>query len=146
MRLCGFGWTIVGLVPLVFDIQGDIYTRNNIDFSTLSHLESLGLVQFNIAGFHQQRLPKSITVVYYGRPVNLTLPLDANNSLQLGKVLFTRAGHQLAPVCGSTQVEGFFDFVYERWAGESLVPKRETEQVATGETGDENRETSDGKS
>jgi hypothetical protein len=147
MRLCGFVWMIADLVPLVFDIQGDIYARNNINFGTLSHLESLGLIQFNsIAGLQRMRLPKTIAVFYNGRPVNLTFPSDANNSLQLGHVLFTRAGQQLAPVCGCTEVEGFFDFVYERWASESLVPKRETEQVATGETGDGNHETSDGKS
>src|ERR1700730_10755925 len=41
MRLCGFVWMIGDLVPLplVFD-RGDIYVRNNINFSTLSHLES----------------------------------------------------------------------------------------------------------
>jgi hypothetical protein len=129
MRLCGFGWMIgEDVVPLVFDAQGAIYVRNNINFRALSHLESLGLIQLNpIAGF-QLGLPKTISVFYYGRPVNLTFPVDADNPLQIGQVIFTRAGQQLAPVCGSTQVEGFFDFVYERWASQSLVPKREIKQ------------------
>jgi hypothetical protein len=50
--------------------------------------------------------------------------------LKLGKVLLTRAGQQLAPVCGSTPIDEFFDFIYDRWAEHSLVPKRETEQLA----------------
>src|ERR1700730_13877786 len=84
MRLCGFVWMIGDLVPLplVFD-RGDIYVRNNISFSTLSHLESLGLIQFDsVAGFQQLGLPKTIPVFYYGRPVNLMFPVDADNSLQ----------------------------------------------------------------
>jgi hypothetical protein len=90
------------------------------------------------------QLPKTITAFYYGRSANLTFPADVNNSLQVGCVFLTRAGLQLASVCGSTQIEGFFDFVYERWAGQSLVPKRETEQVAPGNAptrSDENHET-----
>lgn len=145
-HLCGFNWRIADLVPLVFDIQGDVYTRNGIDFVTLSHLESLGLIRFDSLGFQQSELPKVLTVFYYGRPATLAFPADANNSLEVGHVFLTRAGSELALVCGSTQVEGFFDAVYERWALQSLVPKREAEQVATGKTGDENHETSDGKS
>lgn len=145
MRLCGFNWMIGDLFPLVFDVQGDIYTRNGINFATLSHLESLGLIQLDsLAGFQSTGLPKMIALHYYGRPANLTFPADVDNSLGLGHALLTRAGLQLAPVCGSTPVEGFFEFVYERWASESLVPKRETEQVAPGDAptrSDENHET-----
>jgi len=134
MRLCGFGWMIGSVVPLVFDVQGEIYNSNGINFNTLSHLESLGLIQFNTIGvFKRLKLPKTIAVFYYGRPLNLTFSADIDNSLQLGQVLVTRAGQQLAAVCGSTPVEGFFDFVHDKWAGESLVPKRETEQVAPGD-------------
>ena len=131
MRLCGFGWMIGDVVPLVFDVQGEIYNRNSINFNTLAHLESLSLIQFNnIGGFQRLKLPKTITVFYYGKPTNLMFPADIDNTLQVGRVLLTRAGQQLAPVCGSTPVDGFFDFVYDRWAGQSLVPKQETEQVA----------------
>lgn len=130
MRLCGFGWIIGNVVPLVFDVQGEIYNRNGLSFNSLAHLESLGLIQFNnIAGFQRLKLPKTVMVFYYGRPTDLTFPADIDNTLEIGQVLLTRAGHQLAQVCGSTQVEGFFDFVYDRWASQSLVPKRETEPI-----------------
>ena len=133
-RLCGFGWVIGDVVPLVFDVQADIYNQHGINFGSLAHLESLGLVQFNnLGGFRRLKLPKAITVAYYGRLTNLTFTADIDNELQLGNVLFTRAGQQLARVCGSTLVDGFYDFVYDKWAGQSLVPKRETEQVAPGD-------------
>lgn len=134
MRLCGYGWQIGDVVPLIFDVQADIYSRNGIYFNTLSHLETLGLVQFdNLAGFRRLKLPKTVTVLYYGRPVTLSLPADKDNELELGHVLLSRAGQQLAPVCGSTPVEGFFEFVYDKWIAQSIVPKRDTDQVATGE-------------
>lgn len=122
-RLCGFGWIIGDVVPLVFDVRGEIYNRYDINFGSLAHLDSLGLVQFNNLGFRRLNLPKSITVYYYRKPVNLTLPADTDNELSLGVVLLTRAGQQLAPVCGSTPVDEFFNFVYDKWAGQSLVPK-----------------------
>jgi len=129
MKLCGFAWEIGNLVPLVFDVQSETYNQHEINFGSLAHLESLGLIQFNnIAGFQRVKLPRTVTVFYYGKAVELTFPNEAGNALELGQALLTRAGQELATVCGSTPVEGFFDYVYDRWAGESLVPKKETEQ------------------
>ena len=131
IRLCSFGWMIGDIVPLVYDTRGDVYNRHGIDFATLGLLESLGFVQFNdTTEFARLQLPKKVTVLYYDKPVELTFPQDAENELNLGKVLLTRAGQELAPVCGSQPVDGFFDFVYDRWANQSLVSKRETEQSA----------------
>jgi hypothetical protein len=131
MNLCGFAWQIQNIVPLVFSTQSDIYNQHGITVNSLIHLESLGLIQFDdTAGFRRVNLPKRVVVFYYGSSVELILPKDADNELQLGKVLLTRAGHELALVCGSTPVEGFFDFVYERWERQSLVPKRKAEEKA----------------
>jgi hypothetical protein len=131
VRLCSFDWLIGTLSPLVFEVNDAIYNRFNIDFSSLSHLESLGLVQFNnLTGFLRVQLPKSFAVSYYGRSVELTLPQDSSNQLDVGKVLLTKAGQELAPICGSKPVEGFFDFVYDRWVAGSLVPPRSS--AATG--------------
>ncbi len=130
VQLCGFGWMIGNVVPLVFDVQAGIYNDQGINFNTLSHLESLGLLQFNhLSGFKRLRLPKSSTVHYYGQPVTLSFPKEADNDLALGNVLLTRAGQQLAHVCESKPVEGFFDYVKNRWVAESLLPKPETEPI-----------------
>lgn len=129
MRLCGFVWQIMHSFPLVFDVQDEIYNRHGVNFGTLGHLESLGLIQFNnVAQFQRLRLPKNLTVFYYGKPAELTFPKDADNQLAVGNAILTRAGHELSQVCGSTPVDGFFEYVYDRWAGQSLVPKREAEQ------------------
>jgi len=128
-RLCGFGWMIGNVVPLIFDVKADIYNQQGINFSTISHLESLGLVQFNsLSGFSRLGLPKQFNVFYYGRSVELSFPKDVDNELNLGNVLLTRAGQELAPICGSSVVNGFFEHVYDKWSDLLYVPKRTTEQ------------------
>jgi hypothetical protein len=120
--LCGFAWKFGNLTPLVFDIQGEIYTRNGLNFNAFLHLESLGLIQLEgIGNFVRTKLPKKITLFYYGIAVELTLPNEENNQLITGNVSFTRAGIELATVCGSKPVDGFFDFVCERWKHQSLI-------------------------
>jgi len=129
-RLCGFNWEIGIVCPLVFDIQADIYNGQGINFDSLSHLESLGLVQFNqISGFSRLEIPKVATAFYYGQPVTLTFPKDSDNELEIGKVLLTRAGQQLAPVCAPVRVDGYFQYVKEKWVTKSLIPKPEAEPV-----------------
>ena len=126
-KLCGFGWQIGNIVPLVFDVQAEIYNRYGIDFNALSHLESIGLVQFhNLAGFKRLKLPKSIVSHYYGRPLHLNLPKDTDNELNIGKVLLTRIGQELAPICGSKPVDGFWEYVKDQW--KKYLPKPVTEK------------------
>lgn len=132
-KLCGFGWAIGNVCPLVLDFDAHIYAERGINFSTLSHLESLGLLQFGtITGFVRRGIPKVATVHYYGQPVTLTFPKDQDNQLELGKVLLTRAGQQLAPVCAPTPVEGFFEFVQEWWRKKSLLPDSGANQETPG--------------
>jgi hypothetical protein len=128
-RLCGYGWAIHNSVfPLIFDTNSEVYARTGIHLWQLTHLESLGLIQLDsFGGFSYSRMPKRTTVFYYGRPVELTFAQDGENQLEIGKVLLTRAGHELVRVCDSAPVDGFFDYVYDRWAAQTLVPKRETE-------------------
>jgi hypothetical protein len=126
--LCGFNWTIgEELIPPVFDFHNEIYTRNSVNFMTLSHLDCLGLIHLNAVSFFRVvGLPKTVTAIYHGRQLDLTFPADVNNLLPVGSVALTRAGKQLASVCGSTEIDGFFDFVYQTWESSSLLPKRET--------------------
>jgi hypothetical protein len=115
-RLCSYGWMVGNIVPLVFDVQDEIYNSNGINFNSLSHLETLGLIQFNnIAGFSRLKLPKRFAVMYYGRPLQLEMEHESDNKLNLGNVLLTQAGQELAPVCGSKPVDGFFEYVQEKW-------------------------------
>lgn len=124
-RLCGFCWVIQNISPLILDCQEATYNRHGINFNSLTQLQNLGLIRFDaVARFNRLRLPKHLHVSYYGRSFILTFPKDADNTLDLGQALLTQAGNELFPVCGAKSVSGFFDFVYNRWAAQSLVPNR----------------------
>ncbi|MCH7498224.1 MAG: DUF2806 domain-containing protein [Candidatus Marinimicrobia bacterium] len=127
-KICGFALQIGNLVPLIFDEQDHIYNSTGINFSSLSHLESIGLIQFNnLQGFARLKLPKRIDVYYYGQPIHLELPKeDGENELELGRVLLTKIGHELAPICGSAPVGGFMDYVRTRW--KDNIPDESNEQ------------------
>ena len=125
-QLCGFVWMIGKLELLVFDETAEIYNEHGIDFDSLSHLESIGLVQFGeSANFMIEGLPKRLTVVYYDRLLVLKMPKDADNMLTVGKVLLTRIGKELAPISGSQPVDGFVEYVKARW--KRYLPKPETQ-------------------
>ena len=115
-KLCGFCWNIGYIVPLVFDEQMEIYNRHELYFETLGHLENIGLIQFERStGFTRVKLPKRIVVRYYAKLLSLEMPEDTNNRLYMGKVQLTQSGEELAPICGSKPVEGFYEYIKERW-------------------------------
>lgn len=125
INLCGFGWMIGDVVPLVFDVQAEVYNKRGINFTSLSHLDSIGLVQFNsITGIVRRKLPKKFVLLYYGKSLALEMPKDTGNELDIGMVRLTRIGQELAPICGSKPVEGFRDYVMDRW--KQYLPKEET--------------------
>jgi hypothetical protein len=114
--LCSFGWMIGKFTPLVFDPQEPIYASQGLNFGTVTHLDSIGLVQFNsLAGFKRIGLPKSFAVTYCGDPLILSMPKDKDNELDIGKVLLTKVGEELATVCRAPGVDGFLDYVKEKW-------------------------------
>lgn len=123
-KLCGFGWDIGGVVPLIFDVQGEIYKKHGINFDTLSHLENIGLIQLAATtGFAIGGLSKKDTVHYYGQRLHLEMYRDNDNQLMVGKVLLTKIGKELAPICGSKPIVGFYEYVKEQWR--QYLPKSE---------------------
>ena len=115
-NLCRFAWFIGDIVPLVFDYKDEFYTDFGVTFDMLKHLESIGFIQFgSLAAFVRQKLPKDFTIAYYGRSLQLTMPNSSDNTLVIGHVLLTKVGQELAPICGSQPVEGFWEYVLDKW-------------------------------
>jgi len=128
--LCSFGWFVGNFTPLVFDVKASIYNDKGLNFSTLTHLDSIGLVQFNnISGFIRTGLSKTFMVVYCGQPLTLTMQNEKDNSLSIGRVLLTKVGLELSSVCQAPGVEGFIDYVKEKWSNH-LPADKGTEPVA----------------
>ena len=121
--LCKFGWSFGGFTPLIFDVQAPIYNDLGINFLTLSHLDSLGLIQFNsLSGFSRQKLPEELMLVYCGRSLVLEMK-NGKNQLPIGKVMLSQAGLELAQVVRVPEVDGFYDYVKDKW--KAYIPSEE---------------------
>jgi hypothetical protein len=116
-NLMGFGWFVEDeFNPIVIDLDATIYEERNINFNSLSHLDDIGLVKFSSAvGFSICRLRQTITISYFGTPINVEFEKATDNELQIGSVLLTKAGQELAPISGSSEVKEFIDYSLATW-------------------------------
>jgi len=128
-RLCIFCWKIGDACPLIYDIQDEIYNRHGIDFDTLRHLESIGLVEFGyLTSFRRLALPKTLTVFYHGKPTVLRFQKDSDNEIDIGNVLFTKIGQELFPICGSQPDSEFEQYIRDKWKQLAYIKEEKTEQ------------------
>ncbi len=125
--LCSFGWQFGGVYgPLIFDFGDQIYKQHGIGLFSLGELDAIGLIQIGMTtGFQLRGLPKRVTASYQDRIVQLELPKDTDNILKTGKVLLTPSGLQLSRIVEPDRIDGFFEYVYDSWTKDSLVPPRE---------------------
>jgi Protein of unknown function (DUF2806) len=118
-RLARFFWIIGDVQPLVLDLDAPIYKEAEINFALLSHLDDIGLVSFShLTGYVRRGFPERATVTYFGTDVSLGF--SQNGDLQVGKVMLTMTGQQLAPLCVAEPVAGLIDYVVAKW-GENGV-------------------------
>jgi len=116
IRLLTFGWFIGFTVPLIYRLEDPIYAKHGIYFSNLCHLESIGLIQFNqTSGYLRQGLPQKYIASYYSRPFELQFKAEAGNKMNIGKVMLSKTGEQLARICGSQPDQEFYEYVISKW-------------------------------
>ena len=121
-KLCSHCWIFGSVTALVFDHHEPFYEERGITFNSLQHLESIGLIQFGaISGFKRIKLPKQFVIFYYGRGLELQCRQEADNAVDIGQVMLTQSGAELAPITGSAPDPEVYDFVKQRFAGRGLV-------------------------
>jgi hypothetical protein len=115
-NLCGFVFNMGDIVPVIFDVTAPIYANAGIDFPSLNHLDTIGLIKFDsLAGFSVGASKRRFVFAYYGTPVSLEVSPEQGSMFSVGKVLLTQVGRQLVSVCESEPVAGFLDFAIEEW-------------------------------
>lgn len=125
--LCRFGWIVGSFTPVIFELEDKIYKDLGLNFTVLTHLDAIGLIRFNeLSGFIRIGLPKRFTVSYCGQFLILEMDNEQDNQLQIGKILLTKVGEELATVVRVPGVEGFYDYVKSKWA--SHLPKEGASQ------------------
>jgi len=121
-ELCSFAWVIEIITPLIYDLESSIYIDNGITFDNLKHLDDIGLLSLNIfSDYGRLKLPNILKVFYFGNPIIIEFPEEDENQLIIGKVLLSKIGQELAPICGSKPVPVFLDYVIELWNIEGLI-------------------------
>ena len=127
----GKGVTFKDLDSSVLPAQSfaDIYSRNNINFDNLMHLDSIGMIRFNgTVPVIKFDIPEKLTASYYDKPLILKFPAndDSEIGLYLGKARLTNIGKQFASICKSKPVEGFYEYVKDKW--KQYLPESERER------------------
>lgn len=86
--LCSFGWFFGNVVPIVYEVEDEIYTKHGINLNALKHLDEIGLLSFeSLSGYSKIHLPKKIRFTYYGKPIDIEFENEKDNRLEIGHVL-----------------------------------------------------------
>ena len=93
-----------------------IYDKNGIDYETLKHLDSLGLVQYSVT---EIKLVNALTgmkkVSYHGSILVLEAPDNRAYDVNLGHVMLTATGSELCRLFENEPVNGIFEHVKGKW-------------------------------
>jgi hypothetical protein len=118
-KLCGF---IVKFSndeqPLIFDLGNKIYKDVGIDFTTLSHLDSIGLISFNAIGLAKEYDlddNKDFPIWYFDEHFHAKLK-SGKTQISSGKVFFTQIGQELSKLCESKKMEDFFEYLFKQFS------------------------------
>ena len=119
--LCQFLWIQGDPLPLIFDVENEVYTKRGITLSTLKHLETAGLIVFDTNGFVKKGYGKHTRLFYCGKPTKVGFAHDENNYLDLGHVLLTERGKELASTYKASRNQQFYEYVINRWFQQGLL-------------------------
>jgi hypothetical protein len=115
-KLCSFVANIGTLVPLIYDTQAPIYNNHGVNFDSIIHLENVGLIHHeNLAGYGQTGLRRSGQVLYFDKRLYIGFPGDSEPEFDLGHILFSQVGEQLSQIVSASPIDGFEDYLKEKW-------------------------------
>ena len=119
--LCQFLWIQGDPLPLIFDLENEVYTQQGITLTTLKHFETIGLITFDVRGFIKKGFGKHARLFYCGKPIKIGFQHDENNYLDLGYVLLTDLGKKLVLTYKTSRNQQFYEYVINRWFQQGLV-------------------------
>lgn len=121
-EFCQYCCFMGDVVPVILDVKDEIFNKNGINFSSLKHLDSIGLISFeSVSGYKHMGFGKHAQVFYFGTPILIEFDKDKDNEIQFGKALLTQAGQELAPICGAQRNDEFYEYIISEWHKQGLV-------------------------
>jgi hypothetical protein len=120
--LCSYAFGAKHDTPVILNVEHPIYSECGIDSSMLRHLQSIGLVIYDeVNPFRIQPRDENSTfeTEYFGRPLMTAAP---GMPFDVGPVVLTAVGKELAPISGATEIPSFYEFVLESLGGSVCDP------------------------
>jgi Protein of unknown function (DUF2806) len=117
--LCRLVWRFESdMVVIVANPQADIYQNLGLNFSSLTHLQSLGILTFdNPAGFILSDLPPKFVGFYFDTRFAVELSHTSPSTLPIGKAMLTSVGRELTRISSALPLEGFPEYcIGNLWA------------------------------
>jgi uncharacterized repeat protein (TIGR03899 family) len=100
------------LQPLIYDYKDKYYADKHLIFGSLIHLANIGLIcMAELGSYERTEFPKKILLLYRDEKIQIEFPLENNNKLDVGSVIFTQAGQELSRVCVAEKAVGFLDYL-----------------------------------
>jgi Protein of unknown function (DUF2806) len=106
VKVCEFVWFVpgMGLTPVIHNIEAPHVTGARLTFGALSHLTTIGLIQFNgIAGFSFDEPLAEVAPAYHGKAHQLKSDGGQKRLLDVGHVIFTATGLELAKIANAPE-------------------------------------------
>lgn len=108
-------------------IVDDVYKRHGIDDAFLLRLEELGVIRVDhgiFRGGFSMDIEEGTGVNYYGRTGRLGPRDDGRLLLSTGHIEYTRSGREIARICKTEPVDGFWEYLVGRLSPQ-LTPDEE---------------------
>lgn len=102
-------------IPLIYDYTADIYQSAGLTLERLGDLASMGLINEKAAGFVSTGEFESLSMTYFGKDLKISIPGGENATFDMGKVLFTSIGEELADLCNPDPKSGFLNYLKSKW-------------------------------
>ena len=149
-RLCRFSVTMFHPLEgdramlLVFDLNDDVYRRAGLTFEAIQDLESLGLVSeeaYGVGGSRQSEEARTGSVAVFGYgSTRIFVHSQPSQRVDLGNVVFTRAGRELRRVVETPVDAEILRYVIDHWSLDHKVTMARGPQEGTTKLGNRSKD------
>ena len=126
--LCRFNLEFAGPTPIIAKPHDEVYKSVGLTYGILMHLSDIGLIGFNPLTGYSALLEVPSGMSYGGHRFKLRRLGVSEQKLQIGAVVLTRVGEDLASICEAEPVPGFVEYLKEYFEDQALECKIEPPQ------------------
>lgn len=115
-NVCRYAWQIDDRsIPLIYDVEQDMYEKSGVTLDSLWHLDSIGLVDLSVVNPFLIEVSRQFEARYHDTKLCFDMAYSYRKRFEIGSAFFTTLGRELLKTCEAEPVDGFVDFVKHRW-------------------------------